>query len=161
MTISSYSDACVALVKRFEGLYLTAYLCPAGCWTIGWGHTDMVRQGQQITEDQAEAFLQEDLSYVANTLISILPSGAPINQNQFDSLASLSFNLLGGARALPRKAPKMWKDLVSGNLQDAAVQFLDMDHALVNGSVVELPGLKARRIAEAALFNTPVYEEAA
>lgn len=161
MTPSTYSNNCVALVKRFEGLSLAAYICPAGIWTIGWGHTDMVRQGQTITEDQAEIFLAEDLGYVANTLLSMLPTAASVNQNQYDALCSLCFNIAGGPRALPHKAPKMWGDILSGNLQDADVQFLDMDHALVNGSMVEMPGLKARRIAEAALFKTPIYEEAA
>src|ERR1017187_5056213 len=96
----TYSDACVALVKQFEGLYLTAYRCPASVLTIGWGHTGMVREGQQISEEQAEAFLQDDLGYVANTLVSILPTGTPINQNQFDALCSLCFNLAGGPRAI-------------------------------------------------------------
>src|ERR1035441_4329253 len=153
----TYSDACVALVKQFEGLYLTAYRCPASVLTIGWGHTGMVREGQQISEEQAEAFLQDDLGYVANTLVSILPTGTPINQNQFDALCSLCFNLAGGPRALPQKAPKLWGDLVSGTLRDAAVQFLDMDHALVQGYWwTVLPGLHVRRLAEAALFDTPV-----
>lgn len=156
----TYSINCTNLVKRFEGLYLTAYLCPAGVWTIGWGHTDGVRQGQQIVLPQAEAFLAEDLGYVSASLSSILPSSAPLNQNQLDALISLGFNLAGGARALPRVAPKMWADIVSGNLLDASVQFLDMDHALVNGKMTELPGLKARRLAEAALFNTPIKETA-
>src|ERR1035441_9238746 len=92
----TYSDTCVVLVKQFEGLHLTAYRCPAGVLTIGWGHTGMVREGQQIDEEQAEAFLAEDLGYVANTLVSILPTGTPINQNQFDALCSLCFNLAGG-----------------------------------------------------------------
>ena len=152
----TYSDTCVALVKQFEGLHLTAYRCPAGIWTIGWGHTAMVREGQQISEEQAEAFLQEDLGYVANTLISILPSTVVLNQNQFDALCSLGFNLAGGIRALPLKAPKMWADLMQGSLLDAAAQFLDMDHALVHGFWTTLPGLQHRRQVEAALFDTPV-----
>ena len=150
----TYSDVCVGLVKRFEGLRLTAYRCPAGVWTIGWGHTDGVRQGQQIIFEQAVAFLHEDLGYVANTLTSILPTTVALNQGQFDALVSLCFNLAGGARMLPHTAPKMWGDLVSGNLKDAAVQFLDMDHALIGGKSVEFDGLHTRRVAEAALFNS-------
>ena len=58
----TYSIACQNLVKQFEGLQLAAYLCPAGVWTIGWGHTDGVHQGDRVTEQQAEAamFLGHD-----------------------------------------------------------------------------------------------------
>lgn len=155
----TYSADCETLVKHFEGLYLKAYLCPAGVWTIGWGHTAGVRSTDVITEDKAEMLLASDLNYVANTLLSMLPTSINITQGQFDGLTSLCFNIAGGARALPQKAPKLWAALLSGDASGAAAQFLDIDHALVNGKSTELPGLKLRRQAEAALFLQTAGQE--
>jgi len=148
----TFSEACEALVKQFESLQLTAYQCPAGIWTIGWGHTAGVQQGDQITAQQAQALISQDLTSTANDLSAILPATVSLTQGQFDALTSLAFNIGGGARALPHKAPKLWADLLAGSTQAAAAQFLDIDHALVNGTPVELPGLKARRQAEATMF---------
>lgn len=44
----------IDLVKRFEGFSPVAYLCPAGVWTIGYGHTAGVREGDSVDEDTAE-----------------------------------------------------------------------------------------------------------
>ena len=148
----TYSSACANLVKQFEGLRLTAYLCPAGIWTIGWGHTAGVHQGDQINTARAESFLAADLGATAAALNSILPSSLAISQGQFDALTSLGFNMAGGPSAIPHKAPKLWANLLAGNFAVAAQQFLDIDHAFVAGQLVELPGLKARRQAEAAMF---------
>jgi lysozyme len=54
----TYSRAAIDLIKQFEQLGIDAYLCPAGVWTIGWGHTEGVREGQRITEGIAEEFLR-------------------------------------------------------------------------------------------------------
>ena len=79
----------IALIKSFEGCHLTAYRCPSGVWTIGYGHTTGVSQGQTITQAQADAFLAADLQkyekYVAAT-------GLVLNQNQFDALVSFTYN---------------------------------------------------------------------
>lgn len=55
------SDAGIKLIKSFEGCQLEAYLCPAKVWTIGYGHTEGVKEGQTITQEAAEAFLLSDL----------------------------------------------------------------------------------------------------
>ena len=52
------SEAGRDLIKRWESLRLTAYLCQAGIPTIGWGHTSGVRMGDRITEHEAEQFLR-------------------------------------------------------------------------------------------------------
>ncbi|KAA6373458.1 MAG: hypothetical protein EZS28_031016, partial [Streblomastix strix] len=71
-------------VKGFEGLNLTAYKCPAGVWTIGWGHTKEVTEGMRIDLEQAELFLHEDLNNFASKMrIDIT---VPLTQNQFDAL---------------------------------------------------------------------------
>lgn len=79
----------IQLIKSFEGCHLTAYKCPAGVWTIGYGHTAGVKEGQTITQAQADAYLASDLEkyekYVANTKLDL-------NQNQFDALVSFAYN---------------------------------------------------------------------
>jgi hypothetical protein len=49
------------LIKQFEGCHLTSYKCPAGVWTIGYGHTQGVTEGQSITQEQADLYLKTDL----------------------------------------------------------------------------------------------------
>lgn len=51
----------INLIKKFERCRLTAYKCPAGVWTIGYGHTDNVKKGQTITQEQADSYLKSDL----------------------------------------------------------------------------------------------------
>ena len=87
------SEAGINLITRFEGLRKTAYLCPSGIWTIGYGHTRGVRKGEIITEEQAAAFLIEDVQIVENTVNSINATyNYNFNQNEFDALVSFGFN---------------------------------------------------------------------
>ena len=144
------SQVCIELIKRFESLKLDAYLCPAGILTIGYGHTLDVHPGQHISADFADVLLLEDVEAVENDLSLMLH--VSLAQGQWDALVSLCFNLAGGARALPKAAPRLWADLHCSKWTDAARELLDMDHA--NGR--ELPGLKARRVAEASLFLSGV-----
>ncbi len=51
----------LALIREFEGLHLTPYLCPGRIWTIGYGHTRTVREGMRLTPEQAELLLDEDV----------------------------------------------------------------------------------------------------
>ena len=65
------SDACVQLIKKFEGLRLTAYQDSVGIWTIGYGTTRIngrgVQPGETCTKEQAEQYLKDDLNKVAET----------------------------------------------------------------------------------------------
>ena len=60
----------VSLIKSFEGCRLKAYKCPAGVWTIGYGHTSGVKEGDTITQEQADEYLRNVLAkyekYVLN-----------------------------------------------------------------------------------------------
>ena len=140
------SPAAIDLIKRFESLVLEAYVCPAGAWTIGWGHTAGVEPGMRITERRAEELLGLDLDDVERNLAAVIH--APLTQGQYDALVSLCFNLKGGPRQLPKLAPKLVSKISSGDYAAAALEFLDMNHA--NGAV--LPGLTRRREAERQLF---------
>tara|TARA_B100000579_G_scaffold280709_1_gene232378 strand:- start:157 stop:582 length:426 start_codon:yes stop_codon:yes gene_type:complete len=133
----------IDLIKHFEGCELYAYKCPAGVWTIGYGHTKDVEPGMQITEDDAHNMLVEELNeyetYV-NTLVSV-----PLNQNQFDALVSWVYNLGGGNL----KASTLLKVLNSGDYKGVPAQIMRWNKA--GGKVLE--GLTRRRQAEADLFG--------
>ena len=83
----------INLIKEFEGCRLKAYKCPAGVWTISYGHTSNVRPNQSITREEAEKLLREDLRmyehHVENTVKGL-------NQNQFDALVSFTYNCGSG-----------------------------------------------------------------
>ena len=82
----------IDLIKKYEGCRLTAYLCPANVWTIGYGHTAGVKKGQVITQTQAEKFLVDDLvKYEAR--VNKYYATYTWNQNEFDALVSFAYNL--------------------------------------------------------------------
>jgi lysozyme len=140
------SSAAIDLIKSFESLRLDAYLCPAGVWTIGWGHTAGVREGLRITEETAEQFLRHDIEQVEQGLPAVIH--APLTQGQHDALVSLCFNLRGGAPGLGARAPRLVAKINRGDYAGAADELLDINRA--NGQM--LAGLTRRREAERAMF---------
>ena len=84
------TDNAINLIKSFEQLRLNSYLCPAGVWTIGYGHTDGVNQGMLITEKTADAFLKQDIQRAESEVNRIKQD---LTQGQFDALVSFSYNL--------------------------------------------------------------------
>ena len=132
------NQAGLELIESFEGLRLISYQDSVGVWTIGYGHTMGVQPGQTITQQQAQAFLQQDLG-VAESAVNKL--GLTLTDNQFAALVSFTFNLGGGNL----------NKLLSQGLAAAPDRILLFDHA--GGRV--LPGLTRRRQAERALFLTP------
>lgn len=127
------------LIKSFEGCRLTAYKCPAGVWTIGWGHTKKVYECMSITQDEADQFLIEDVQIYANAVNKYV-SKFNFNQNQFDALVSFAYNC--GIGSLD--------SVCSCNTLDEIRAELPL---YVNGGGVRLPGLVRRRNEELALFN--------
>ena len=117
----------INLIKEFESLRLEAYRCPAGVWTIGWGHTVSVREGLRITEDRAEELLRSDIEQVEQGLATVIH--VPLTQGQFDALVSLCFNLRGGAQRLPSTAPRLVAKINSGDYAGASEELLDIDRA--------------------------------
>jgi lysozyme len=85
----------ISLIKKHEGLRLTAYLCPANVWTIGYGHTRTARAGMVITNAQAEELLRQDLATFEKAVNDSVK--APVSQNQFEAMVSLAYNIGGGA----------------------------------------------------------------
>ncbi|WAC61399.1 glycoside hydrolase family protein [Brevundimonas sp. SL130] len=80
----------VILIKSFEGFRPRAIQRADGRWTIGYGHTQSAREGLTVSESDAELLLQYDLIPVAQTVKAIQ---APLNQHQFDALASFAFSV--------------------------------------------------------------------
>ena len=130
------------LIKRFEGLRLRSYLCPANVWTIGYGHTGAVKRGQQITSEQAEELLKSDLVRFEKIVSESV--NVPLKQQQFDALVSLAFNI--GTNAFANST--LVRMLNAANYAGAADQFLRWNQA--GGRVLD--GLTRRRQAERALF---------
>lgn len=132
----------IALIKRFEGFRNRAYRCPAGVWTIGYGHTKGVKAGQAITTQQAEEMLQADLKNFedwVNKLVKV-----ELTQGQFDALVSFCFNLGPGAL----DSSTLLKLVNQQKFALAADQFKRWNKA----GGVELSGLTKRRAAERELF---------
>ncbi|MDC4348885.1 lysozyme [Acinetobacter baumannii] len=135
------------LIKGFEGKRLTSYDDGVGVWTIGYGTIKYpngvrVKKGDTCTERQAETYLKNDLNrfeVAINKLVKV-----PLSQNQFDALASFTYNL--GETSLANST--LLKKLNKGDYQGAADQFLVWNKA--GGKVMK--GLVRRREAERALF---------
>ena len=130
------------LIKHFEGCELYAYKCPAGVWTIGYGHTKGVEPGMQITEQDAEDMLKEELIEYESYINDLVTVG--LNQNQFDAMVSWVYNL--GAGNL--KASTLLKVLNAGDYAGVPAQIIRWNKAAGK----ELEGLTRRREAEASLF---------
>lgn len=140
------------LIKRYEGLELRAYPDPGTGgkpYTIGYGTTRIngqpVTPGMVITEQQAERHLAADVAQFAKAVTRAVT--VPINQNQFDALVSLTYNIGIGAF----KRSTLLRKLNAGDTPGAADEFERWIHA--GGRV--MPGLVRRRKEERALFEMP------
>ena len=136
------SNVGIELIKKYEGCVLKAYKCPSGVWTIGYGHTNGVKSGMQITKTQALDYLKQDLSTFEKVVTDYVK--VPLNQNQFDALVSFSFNCGSGAL----KTSTLLKKLYSCDYNGAANEFPKWNKS--NGKV--LNGLVKRREEEKELF---------
>lgn len=138
-------------IQSHEALRLTAYTCPAGIWTIGWGHTgEDVYAGLTITRETAEALFDADLAVFEAGVTRLVE--VPVSQPQFDALVSFAFNCgldedaddiaegLGDSTLL--------RKLNAGDYDGAALEFPKWRRG--GGRV--LPGLVRRRAEEQALF---------
>ncbi len=140
------NQAGIDLIKKFEGCKLKAYRCPAKVWTIGYGHTKDVREGQKISQHQADVILASDLEVYAES-VADLTAKLALTDNEFSALVSFAYNL--GVTRLANST--LYKRLVKGDTAGAAAEFSKWTRA---GGVV-LPGLVKRREAEKALFLKP------
>jgi len=139
----------IALIKKFEGCELEAYKCAAGVWTIGYGSTKGVKEGDSISQEDADKLLLHEIKeydgYV-NDLVEV-----NLEQNQFDSLCSFCYNL--GPQSL--KSSTLLKVLNAKDYEGVPAQIKRWNKA--GGKVLQ--GLVRRREAEALLFEGKDWTE--
>lgn len=147
----------LTLVKHYEGLYLNPYRCPAGVWTIGYGHTgkDVTCASLPITEQVANELLLKDLMEAGRDVIRL--AGPYISMGlmeetkwRFEALCSWVFNLGAGNLA----SSTMLKKIRVQDWDGAANEMLRWDKATVGGMKKTLPGLTKRRQSERHYFLT-------
>lgn len=137
----------LAIIKSCEGLRLTAYHDFAkGLLTIGYGHVENVKEGDTITQEEAEQYLASDCRRAGEYVLSLVR--VPLTENQFSALVSFVFNL--GAHRLKISTLRM--KLNRGDYIGAADEFLRWNKAVVNSVLVPAAGLTKRRIEERILF---------
>lgn len=163
-----------------DDCHLQAYLCPSNRVTIGYGHvilpkfdfglfyrinaetlarivaecrekrrmTQEARVVLRIKAEQATELLTKDVRQTALFVSSVTP--VPLNQNQFDALVSLVFNIGQGRYA----TSTLRKKLHAQDYDGAAAEFDRWVKGTVDGVKQKLPGLVTRRAAERALFES-------
>ena len=137
-------DLALPLVARWEGCRLSAYLCPAGVWTVGYGATGPdVRPGVKWTQAQAEKRLRDDLRRFGARVDALVRVG--VSAGQMAALASLAYNI--GIEAF-RKSTLLRK-LNAGDYAGAGKEF----GRWTRGGGRVLPGLVKRRADERRLFE--------
>lgn len=142
----------VAIIKKYEGLRLTGYLCPAGVPTAGWGHTgDDVQVGVKYTQAQANKWLMADITIAHNKLARVVKADVleDLTDGQYAALLSFVFNLgAKGSWTIWKRVNARQFDLVPMELQ-----------RFVNAGGKRLPGLVRRRAEESVLWETPDDDE--
>ena len=139
-------EKAVNLIKEFEGFRENAYKCPAGVWTIGYGWTHGVKEGDTITESEASKLVQKEVDKIAEQIRLSLEYGVfeKLSENQVCALIDFVYNLgIGNFRTSTLR-----KLIQEGNFEDAGKQFERWNKA--GGKVLE--GLTRRRIAEKELW---------
>lgn len=143
------SQKCIDFIKKYEGLFLNSYLCPAGVATIGYGSTmwtdnKKVQLGQKITLEGAEKLLMWELENKAKVL-----EGLNLNQNQYDSLLSFIYNCGIGAFKRSTLLKKIKVNPNDPTIRDEFMRWIN------KGSSFE-KGLRRRRKAEADLYFSTI-----
>lgn len=139
----------LALIKRFEGCELKAYRCPANVLTIGYGHTKNVTEDMEITQQEANDMLDEELIEYCEYIDKMVK--VSLNQNQFDALVAWIYNL----------GPTNFRNstlltvLNQERYSDVPEQIKRWNKA--DGKILD--GLIKRREAEALLFESKEWRE--
>ena len=137
------------LIKKFEGCKLKSYKCPAGVWTIGYGHTEDIKEGDIVSPEEANKLLRADVfkfeEYVDDNVM------VELTQNQFDALVAWTFNLgVGNLRN-----STMLKKL--NNADYTSVPFEMKRWNKAGGKTLD--GLVRRRQAESLLFESKEWHK--
>ncbi len=133
----------LSLIKKFEGCELEAYKCAADVWTIGYGSTKGVKEGDTLTQEEADKLLLKDVEVFEKAVNDAVK--VAMVQCQFDALVSWTFNL--GAGSL--NSSTMLKKLNNREFDEVPSQIKRWNKA--GGKVLQ--GLIRRREAEALLYE--------
>lgn len=144
----------IELIKKYEGLYLHAYKCPAGVLTIGYGTTNAdkeitcftINKNTTITKEKAEELLKKSIEKKYEPLVNKYNDIYKFNQNEYDALISFCYNI-GSIKQLTQNGKRTKKEI--------AAAMVKYNHA--GGKV--LKGLTRRREEEKKLFLTPVKQD--
>ena len=153
----------VERMARFEDCRLSAYRCPAGVWTIGWGETEDIKPGMRWTVDQVDArYYTEVVKYARKVEAMCTLDPTP---NQLGALCMLAYNI-GLRRDKPRKGGLYHSSVLrlhnAGDFDGAARAFHLYNKAMsqTTGKLEVLPGLVTRRAWEAAMYLQPEEDAA-
>ena len=139
----------LSLIKKFEGCKLEAYKCSAVVWTIGYGHTTGVKEGDVCTQEEAEKLLRGDIfkfeEYVQDSV------KVDLDQSQFDALVAWTFNLGPGNL----RSSTMLKKLNNGEYESVPFEMRRWNKA--GGKTLD--GLIRRRQAESLLFESKEWHQ--
>jgi lysozyme len=141
----------LSIIRKYEGMKLKAYKCPAGVWTIGFGATfyengTKVKEGDVITRDRADKLL----FFMAQKFLAVIRPmiTAKLTANQESALLSFAYNV--GTDAF-RRSTLLRK--VNANPADPTIRQELAKWIKAGGAV--LPGLQRRRAEEADLYFKP------
>jgi len=142
----------IAIIRKYEGLKLRAYICPSGLPTIGYGATfymngSRVQIGDVITIDHADKLLHFQVKLFADEVQRTVK--VKLNENQLGALVSFCFNVGGAAFGKSTLAKK-----VNANPSDSTIRNEFMRWTRGGGKV--LPGLVKRREEEANLYYAAI-----
>lgn len=132
------SNRGLALIKKWESCRLEAYDDGTGTWTIGWGHTAGVKQGDTCTQAQADAWLLEEV-VIYNNNVQSFDHIYHWTQNEEDALTSFAYNI-GSINQL------------TANGTRTKTQIAEKMLLYVNAGGKYMEGLYNRRKQEQALF---------
>lgn len=134
------------IIRKFEGLRLKPYLCPAGVWTVGYGHTgkEVTKDSVPISEAVAERMLHQDAAVFVMAASNLSPI-LWFDENKQAAIADFCFNL-GTSRY---KASTLKRRVDAGDWEGAQEEL----QKWVWSGGRKLPGLVLRRQAEARLLK--------
>lgn len=141
----------LSLIREFEGCKLTAYRCPAGVWTIGWGTTRLmdgaVQEGDEISQTEADELLRWEVEKTAREVFRIFPEAKQWSGNRISALISFVYNVGSGAA----EGSTLRKRLAAREDPNQVVAEELPRWNKANGQ--ELAGLTRRRMAEVKAFT--------
>ena len=144
--------AAIDLAKRFEGFHRVPkhdphraypYICPAGFWTIGYGHL-CEQSHPPITDDEAEDYLAQDLQTALRATLRYCPAMATEAEGRLAAIVDFTFNLGAGRLQTSTLRRRI-------NQRDWSNASFELRRWVRAGGKV-LPGLMVRREAEATLL---------